>query len=513
MNFKKQEMQIKEIKNIPVDKEVQIVIRLAKELIEISRIKKEKYSLREECLDRLIKKMETSSSKFLIDLDDLPNHFILKFNNHGKNILKDLSNFMKERYGLDRVNRKYGVNFYLINESINKGYEGLRVDTLRKYIKFLSNQKINIFDVNIIKKNVVQLKPSIKSKYININGLPFDLRDEKWALIFGIILDTNMKTFTIFAEDKDFAHEIVSTFNEVGIEPYVKNLGNLVKIKGHSIIGHIVNIGGIEVNYKQLIANNFLPLWMFSCSRKYHSILLSKFLDTEGYVPNSLSGIRIAQASLIKLTKEERGFILLNCKVNIISSSNKESKVVIFSKLDENLKEKVLSNPSLILIGIQLLLRKYGINAKIYPVNVYISSNGIASISWHLAIFGFDNIRLFYDLCGKYISIKYKRDNIKKILNGQKLSCLPRGLRIAYYLFNAVEIQNSKGFFTTKDLIERTKKNKKTVYDTVGYLAQLNMINVIKKNNRIKLWNITERGIKKLNDTCQDTEKWNYLFK
>lgn len=40
MNFKKQETQVEEIKNIPADNDTQLIIKLGQELIEISRTKK-----------------------------------------------------------------------------------------------------------------------------------------------------------------------------------------------------------------------------------------------------------------------------------------------------------------------------------------------------------------------------------------------------------------------------------------------------------------------------------------
>ena len=86
------------------------------------------------------------------------------------------------------------------------------------------------------------------------------------------------------------------------------------------------------------------------------------------------------------------------------------------------------------------------------------------------------------------------------------------GLRIPYYLVNALEIQNKKGFFTTKDIIGISNKKRKSVYATVGYLAQLNLISVIKKDKRIKFWNITKEGMKILTETCENKERWDYLL-
>ncbi len=323
------------------NKEIEYIRELAKELIEISGIKKEKYPFREECIDKLTKKMKINPGKFLIYLEDLPDYCTWKFNEKGKNILNKLLSFVKDNYGLDRINRKYGINFYLINDSVNKRNIGLQVRTIKKYIKFLAEQELNILNIGELNKSVTQIKSNISSKAIQINGLPIDLRNEKWAPIFGIILDSYLKKRFIFvAEDRKFAEYMISSFRKVGIEPYFKNQGNLVKIDGYSIISHILRIGGIKTNTKQLIANNHLPPWMFLCSKKYHAILLSKFLDTEGYVPKGNKGIRIAQASFVELTKDERDFVLSNGETKIIKPNNKKFKTVVFSKLDENLKKK-----------------------------------------------------------------------------------------------------------------------------------------------------------------------------
>ncbi|MFC1691352.1 hypothetical protein ACFL0W_04175 [Nanoarchaeota archaeon] len=492
---------------------IDLINELTEELIDISQLKREKYPFRKEYSDKLINKIKAKTGKSLISLEDLSGPWILKFNETGCKILTNLMMFIKEKYGIDRTLRKDGVNFYLINDSIIKGNCSLTVDTIRKYFKFLQKQKINISGMNDIHKRAIQIKTSIKSKPIKINGLPINMKDEKWALIFGIILDTHLRKFEFVAEDRDFAQQVRLSFREVGIEPYFQNKGNLTKIKGHSIISHLINFGGIETNKKQLIANNHLPSWMFLCSKKYHGILLSKFIDTEGYVPKGKNGVRIAQSSFIEINEPERQFVLTNSKTNFIKPVNVASQSIVFSKLNKILKEKVLSNPPLILVSSQLLLRKYKINSTVYPIHLYISSNNIASAGWHLAIFGFNNLKNLNDLCGKYLSIKYKKDALKNILEQQKSECLPLGLRINYYLANAKQIQNAKGYFTTKDLIKVTNKKKKTVYNTVGYLAKLKLIKTIDKVNSSKFWVLTEKSHKILEKTCNNKEQFDHLFR
>src|SRR3989344_3607916 len=105
MNFSKQEMQHNEIGNNTFGYSNQLVRKLANELLEISKIKKGSYPFRGEYLDKLINKMEMNSGKYLIDLEDLPDNFILRFNDRGNNILKNIFSHIKSNYGLDRVNR------------------------------------------------------------------------------------------------------------------------------------------------------------------------------------------------------------------------------------------------------------------------------------------------------------------------------------------------------------------------------------------------------------------------
>jgi hypothetical protein len=467
--------------------------KLGKELIQKTTAK-ERYPFREEYLLNMIEKLKLYKGKSLISFDDFPSHLILKFNHKGKLILKKAMLYVKQKYGLDATHRKHKVNFYLIKGYLDKKQNSLTIGTLTKYFDFFAKEKREYFSKEKIESSVIEVKPSIKAKALRVNGLPIDLREDKWASIFGIIPDTHLKQFVFVAEDIGFARDIISAFEKIGIKPHFQSKGKLTKIRGNTVLGHIVNTAGIKSKERQLMANNPLPAWIFSCSKKYHGILLSKFLDTEGYVPKTNAGIRITQSSSIDLTNEEKKFILSSCKIRVISSSRKESKIVIFSKLTDNLKEKVLQNPSFFLISIQLLLMKYKIKSIVYPVCVYISSNGRASISWHLTIMGFENMKKFYDLCGEYISVGYKKQNLKAILSKQKQEHLPKNMSIHYYLDLSSKIENKKGYFTTIDLAGKTSKKRKTIINLVGSLAKQNLVEKIGKKGDNHKWRISNKG-------------------
>ena len=76
------------------------------------KIKKERYLFREEYLGKLIEKWKVNLGKYIVDLENLPSHFIIKSNEKGENILNGLLNFVKEKYGLDMVNRRFSA--YLV---------------------------------------------------------------------------------------------------------------------------------------------------------------------------------------------------------------------------------------------------------------------------------------------------------------------------------------------------------------------------------------------------------------
>ena len=188
--------------------------------------------------------------------------------------------------------------------------------------------------------------------------------------------------------------------------------------------------------------------------------------------------------------------VLKNSKKTIIKPSGAKSYALIFSKLNDELKERVLNNPSYVLLSTQLLLREYKINSTIYPINVYISNNNLCSISWHLSIDTFKDVERFYENFGEYISIPYKKENISNSLQQhiKSQSFLPSKLRYAYYLLIMSKIEKLKGYFYTRDIINKYGLRKKTVITTIGELKANNFVVKIGKQGRFHKMKITEKG-------------------
>lgn len=400
---------------------MQDIVKIGDELVKISNIKNLKYPFREDYINTVMNKWNKRQGKYLIHLLDLPDSCIVRFNSKGRRILKKAYYYLKNKYGLDVIHRKYKVNFYSLHYVLNKNQKGLGIKTLKDYIKFFNKIKLD-FNIDKFEKNITLIHSTGKFGFIKVNGLPLDLTNKNWAYLFGIILDCHIKQFKIKIENKEFSNKIIEIMDNIGIKYNFHNDNLFDIIQGPSIVSKILSISGIEINKRQILANNVFPSWIYkNCNKEYHAILLSKILDTEGCSPMRNSMIRIAQSNFLDITNDEKKFIFESCKKTRILPSGAKSDILLFSKLNEDLKEKVISNPPPILISIQLLLRKYKINSILYPFNVYISSNNLASSSWHLNIQDFESIKRFYNLCGEYISIPYKKQRIEVYIRKKSL--------------------------------------------------------------------------------------------
>ncbi|MBU1622355.1 MAG: hypothetical protein KJ597_02155, partial [Nanoarchaeota archaeon] len=360
---------------------------------------------------------------------------------------------------------------------------------------------------------ITSISPGRRSVPLFVNGLPLDLSKEKWAPIIGIILDTALKKEFLFSSiDKKLFEDTITTFQRIGLNPYSKKIGNIYLMKGHKVTSDLLFLGGIGIKKKQINSNLILPSWVFKTNKNYQAIILAKFLDTEGSVCRKKSAVRITQCTNIKVTNEEKKYIFSNCKETEIKPSSVMSKLLFFNQMHNNLKEKVISQPPLILVSIQLLLRLNHINSHLYPLRIVVDSKDNVSALWNLHIQTNEDIRKFYVLCGNYISIPYKKNQLEKIMKGKKVFGLPRGLRKTYYLIHAHMLQKEKGYFTIKDVIKATSKSSKSVYNELGEMEKLGLIQSVFKKGHIKYRKITELGENYLIKNNCNLEEYNSLF-
>lgn len=207
-----------------------VIENLAQELIQISKIKNLKRPFTEDHLNKIINKYKQNKELYQINLKDLPLSYKLEFNKEGYNLLNQILYQVKQRYGLDFLNKKYNVNFYSLQNLINNKQKSITVKKILDFTNFL-NEKLQI-KVNILEleKTIVSLVGS-KDKKLKVNGLPIKLNNKKWAIILGSILDSWPKKFNILIEDKNFQDDLNNGLKKLGVEPsYIKEQNN-IKIK------------------------------------------------------------------------------------------------------------------------------------------------------------------------------------------------------------------------------------------------------------------------------------------
>ncbi|MBU1623084.1 MAG: hypothetical protein KJ597_05925, partial [Nanoarchaeota archaeon] len=69
----------------------------------------------------------------MICLFDLPNHYKINFNKKANPILIDILNNVRSYKGLDTINRRFNVNFYLLEDFLNGNSSSLTIGTIKKF--------------------------------------------------------------------------------------------------------------------------------------------------------------------------------------------------------------------------------------------------------------------------------------------------------------------------------------------------------------------------------------------
>ena len=462
--------------------------RISQKLIKISQIKNQKFCFKRDYTKLLFKKWRENRGKHIINLFDLPDYITVRFNDKGQDQLQRVY-FDLRKIGFEKLSRKHNINLYLLHSYIKGKSVSLTIKFLRELSILLPTAKIN-FNVKDLEKNVASIRTGIKGNSLKLeHGFPINLNQEEWAFIFGVIPDSNIKKFELWSTDRNLLNQVSSNLNKIGIENSVRgNRTGEVKI-----ISIVLSFSGIDTTKNQLSCNNGFPYWFFNTSKEFQAIVLSKLIDTEGNVNKGM--IRIAQSSLIDLSDEEANYIISKNKTYVIKQSNCLIYKVPYTELPNRLKEKVLANPPLILISAQLLLMKNGICSVLYPKNICISKNNY-TIGWNLNIQDYMNLSKFYELSEKYLVTNKKRKIEESLKNRCKGRHLSNRMRIPYYISYALKIQTKKGHFTSNDLVGITKRKRKTIGNTMGYLAQLNLIWSLGKIEGLKRWKLTKEGRK-----------------
>lgn len=435
---------------VRIEDSIETVRELADSLIKISKIRKIKYPFREIYLKKLIDRYETVDSRYEIHLFDLTDDTIVDFN----------------KIPNEKLCRLIG----------RKG-NGFEIKTLRK----IKNLLVNLDE---LEKNVICIRTR-GSKPFRINGLPIRLNEDNWAYVYGSLPDAGIRRFDFYSENKPSLIEIKKRLSDLGCQ--YSEFHN--RIVANKMFTRILSLSGIDINRRQNKGNNALPPWIFAyTSNKFKEILVTKFFESEGYLSKDSSQAAITQTNNIQLIESDFIKIKDISKEYIIKASGTKIMKVNYNKLSDDMKATVMNNPCLILISLQLLLKKLGINSFINPEYLYIDSGNDTNIMWNLRIFGSD-LNRFVEICSHYVNSD-KLDDFYK-----RRACLPRNTKTLFYLMHAKIIEDKQGYFRIKDVINLTDRNKKSVYNSIASLERDGLIKKVEVTRRDSKLITTDVGL------------------
>ena len=115
-----------------------------------------------------------------------------------------------------------------------------------------------------------------------------------------------------------------------------------------------------------------------------------------------------------------------------------------------------------------------------------------------VSIISFEDVKRFYENFGEFISVPYKKENIKNALKRKKEEHLYKNVAKAYFLSLAQYIENKKSFFNIKEITKICDKKPKTIYNAFGKLISKGFIEKVGQEGRFDKLKISEIGHKYL---------------
>lgn len=432
---------------------------------------------------------------YLVGLLDLPDHFLLDFSKDGKEMLSHYYNFLKRKKGIDAIHRETKRNLYTIHYYLSSKSKQISVKSIKNFIRCSTEYDI-LFDIDKLQKEVRIISSGRHGVIFRPLIFPIDLRRPEWGTFFGIIFDSKISRFEFCSAYENMTKGIKKSFNKLGFAVRVTRLRGVNRLSLGRQAPFILSFAGFDVSKPQMITNNPLPHWIvYNQNKEFIGALLAGIIDTEGNIhiaKNKKGGmVRIAQNRLHPLIGKEELTQTKLMKYNLLNHSMLH--YTFFNNLSTSLKQKILNDPPLLLVSLQLLLELENINSSLYPLQVYLRPDGSVCSAWQLIISRKKNLEKILSLTENYLILK--KEKLNKLVNRYTRDVVSPGDRFISVLSPALRIQQEKGYFTTPELIKTTKRKGKTIQNIVGILASKQLIHQIGKNRKIKKWVITQEGL------------------
>ena len=278
--------------------------------------------------------------------------------------------------------KKLGVSRKAVSQW-HTGRNELSVFSLKKLLKFVG---IPLDEFN---KKILELGSIRRPK------IPFNLKNQEGAEIIAAFLSDghipkqNTKNPMYCANEHELHERLISICEEVfgEFDSQIKMGHGSLLTRFPCPIGTALELAGVPRRDKRR-KNPYLPRHILKAGEYMQTAYLRRVFDDEGDVCNS----QIKRA--VRRTRStDAGESPLNPKVR------KE-------RWTYGIENSCMNN---LILGECLLLRKIGIDARLYPEGVYHSKNGRMTVKWRIQVAQQDNIRLFSQKIGFNYSVKRKK--------------------------------------------------------------------------------------------------------
>jgi hypothetical protein len=208
--------------------------------------------------------------------------------------------------------------------------------------------------------------------------LPFNLATISGARLIGCQYDANSRNAAFTNKDHllhaDYENCVRDVVGDITITKTVSTRGGFgegayFRTNVGRLITSITRVAGFDNSVDQKLANNPLPLWLYTCNAPLIAACISALWDAEGSV--NFHDVKTSQA--VPFTPSRRDEIP-RWPLNIA-----------FGRMSRTGQENVLETPPLLLASAALLLRGMGVISRLWPSKASLTSTGPTAY-WQLRI-------------------------------------------------------------------------------------------------------------------------------
>ena len=332
-----------------------------------------------EWLDQLEERYRRHPGKTSIHLSDLPAKNAIRVSETGVQKLRDIWTSLQISYTNKEI-RKMGLDG-IYGYAIRRYYSHITLNTLRRV-------PVEGWSVDSLEPYVTNIKSHKNNwpKDVQPKQLPFDFSNEDGAAIMAYYTDSKHATCAFANKDLEL-HDVMKRAVErvVGhIEAHTSTYEDISETYWSLFLRTLVTIAGIDTNPRQKVADNPVPLWLFTAPKSVQSAYLRGLWSAEGD-PKSM---RVTQAKAMP---------------ELVPYSNSiprhsEKHPITYNGLPNGAKDLVRARPSMLLASATLLHNAIGLDVGFRPIMAYVDYRNEPTIEWTIEITSKEEKRKFSEL-------------------------------------------------------------------------------------------------------------------